>query len=62
MICTYCRNEIPSESYKIFKNDIPEQIECPHCKVLNDIYLARCRANGSILEQNLKNKIKENKG
>jgi len=61
MLCTYCRNEIPPESFKLFRNDVPEEIECPHCRILNDIYMARCRANDSILEQNVKKKIKEKK-
>lgn len=60
MICTYCRNEIPSESFKLYKNDEPVEIECPQCNILNDIYMARCRANNMLLEQNIKKKLKEN--
>lgn len=51
MVCGFCRNEIPEDSFRLvrsnarFESDLDEEIECPHCKILNDVYRARCRAN-----------------
>lgn len=51
MVCGFCKKEIPSGSFKLYRNEVPEEIECPNCKVLNDIYMARCRANSLLALQ-----------
>jgi phage FluMu protein Com len=51
MVCSFCKKEIPSGSFKLYRNEVPEEIECPSCKILNDIYMARCRANNLLVAQ-----------
>ena len=51
MVCFFCKKEIPSDSFKLYKNDVPQEVECPKCKIFNDIYMARCRANDLLEDQ-----------
>ena len=47
MLCFSCKSTIPPDSYKLVKNhsqsDYDDEIECPNCKMLNSVYLAKGR-------------------
>jgi phage FluMu protein Com len=67
MICWACKRVIPPESFKLIRNGVSseadDEIECPNCKVLNLVYLAKGRAtlNPTSIEHNIKWKMVEEK-